>query len=319
MRLVLGSILLRAREGCRRAAAAVVSLRGQPPAARSQQPAARSLPSAAAAVVVGVAARFPRPPSNAPLRSATLRCAPTVASARVPPRACAAPVPAGAVLSPRAAQRRACHGPKRASARPGLESEAKPAAALPCRLSTISNSAPNHTRPRRLRGPPLARPLQASRGVHFDLQASVMAGCQCLVLVFWSGLLDVPLPHHHHTFLATQRPSSRLHAAPEPQRAAWLDTPALTSSPSPLPLPLPAARPHVPAARSSLAESTPAPRRRPAQHLLDGSRLPVPAAARCTRPQPHLRPSPPARRAPSHALPVRERGTLWASRPAPAD
>lgn len=54
---------------------------------------------------------------------------------------------------------------------------------------------------------PLARPLQASRGVHFDLQASVMAGCVSASFVFWSPRRSLS---HHHTYLATTTLSTTL-------------------------------------------------------------------------------------------------------------
>ena len=87
----------------------------------------------------------------------------------------------------------------------------------------MSKSAANHHPAGWRAWSALARPLQANRGVHFDLQASVMAGCQCCVLVFWSGLLDVPLPITTPFLRRRRQPSPRLHAAPAPRSAVGLD------------------------------------------------------------------------------------------------
>ena len=93
-----------------------------------------------------------------------------------------------------------CDRPKAPSARPGLESEAKPAAATPADYRQCSNRRPITRVLSCLDGLPSLGRCRPAGGGHFDLQASVMAGCQCFVLVFWSPRRS---PSHHHTFLAT--------------------------------------------------------------------------------------------------------------------
>ena len=153
---------------------------------------------------------------------------------------------------------------------------------------------------------PLARPLQASRGVHFDLQASVMAGCQCFVLVFWSPRRS---PSHHHTFVATTSlctPPCRSRAPVRSPARQPLSFPPLSN------LPVAASR-----ARDSRSQAIPAPRRRAAQSLLHGSRRPLPAPTRCTSSsscsaQPSPLPAPIARVSTA-------RRTLWAPETTVAD
>ena len=100
-----------------------------------------------------------------------------------------------------------CQGPLPGQGWNLKQDQRLPPPPLPCRVSTMFNSAPNHRPARRI---PVARPLGHPS----------WAACQCTVLVFCSPRRS---PSHHQTPSLRRPPSAQHHAAADHRSAAWLN------------------------------------------------------------------------------------------------